>query len=177
VWRYEAPLSEVLLAFKLRRLEYLGDALAAAALEALHRRGLLDALAGLDRVVPVPLHWSRRWTRGFNQSEVLARWVAKGLGLPWCDALQRRRGGTAQRLLGRGRRLEAARGAFAIRARERVRDLRVLLVDDVVTTGATLGSAATALRAAGAREVVALAFARTPRPGRESGPVVRTLQG
>jgi ComF family protein len=158
----------VIRALKFRRLDYLGAHLArdlaeVAAAEAAERAG------GWDLVVPVPLHWRRRWRRGYNQAERIARPLARLLGAPCAELLRRRRATRPQTGLARGERLANPRGAFTLRAgpmgRRRCRRLeggRVLLVDDVVTTGATLRAAAEVLRRAGTREVVALAAARTP---------------
>jgi ComF family protein len=165
VWSYQPPLSKVLLALKLRRLDYLAEGLAAAALERLQARDELAELATVEVVIPVPLHWRRRWWRGFNQAEAIARPLAKALGVRHCDALRRRRSGPSQRSLGRGGRLVGPAGSFGQRPGASLSGRRVLLVDDVVTTGATLAAATEALRRAGAREVIALALARTPEPG------------
>jgi ComF family protein len=122
------------------------------------------ALAPLrfDVIVPVPLHWTRRFRRGFNQAELLAHGVARATGVPCVPALLRRvRRGRRQRGLSRRERRAAFAGIFAASAR--ARGARVLLVDDVVTTGATLQAAAGALVAAQARSVAAFAVARTPR--------------
>ena len=121
-----------------------------------------------DLVVPVPLHWRRRLARGFNQAERIARPLAACLGVAYGSALRRRRATRAQARLGRAERLANPAGAFAVRhspfpgRRLRLDGARVLLVDDVATTGATLEAAARALRVAGAESVTAVAVARTP---------------
>lgn len=116
-----------------------------------------------DRVIPVPLHASRLRSRGFNPAGGLARSLARECGLPCSPAALRRLHATSsQTRLGRRERARNLRGAF--RARAPVPP-RVWLIDDVVTTGATLEAAAQALRRAGARSVLALCAARTPEPG------------
>jgi ComF family protein len=111
-----------------------------------------------DCVVPVPLYWWRRWQRGFNQSEVLARCAARQLQLPCRDNVLRciRRTGEQKRL-SRSMRRENVRNAF--RAAKLSAGSRVLLVDDVMTTGATAHEAARALRGAGAVRIVVAVLA------------------
>jgi ComF family protein len=142
---------------KFGRLDYLGRHLAAAL-----AAGLGAGLVGCDRVVPVPLHWWRRLARGYNQAERIARPLAGRLGLPCVQALARRRATPPQSLLGREERLANLREAFRVPRPECVEGLRVLLVDDVATTGATLEAAAAALKKAGAAAVTALVAGRTP---------------
>jgi ComF family protein len=115
-----------------------------------------DLLIGVDLVVPVPLHGRRRRQRGFNQAEELA----KHLGLEWRTVLRRTRATPSQTDLPAARRHANLKDAFALRRRERVAGLTVLLVDDVSTTGATLNACAAVLRQSGAREVRALTVAR-----------------
>lgn len=120
------------------------------------------ALEQADRVLPMPLARERLAERGYNQALLLARHLAPRK----TDAtlLLRTRHTPAQRELTRAERLRNVRGAFAVdpmRAHE-LRDQRVVLVDDVMTTGASLHAAAQALRQAGVAHVTALVFARTP---------------
>jgi ComF family protein len=112
-------------------------------------------------LVPVPLHPARRRRRGFNQAGVLAVELAWRTGLGLSDCLVR--GGRGSTQVGRGRsdRARATEGAVAIRATA-ILPASVLLVDDVVTTGATLAACAAALREAGVPSVRAVAYARTP---------------
>ena len=157
LWSYRPPLDAVVRGLKFGRLDYLGGHLAAALAQ-----GLSDRLAGFDRVVPVPLHWRRRLARGYNQAERIARPLAGRLGIPCSPALARRRATPPQSLLGRDERLANLRKAFRVPHPERARGLRILLIDDVATTGATLDAAAAALKNAGAAAVTALVAGRTP---------------
>lgn len=119
------------------------------------------ALEDADWVLPMPLSRERLRQRGFNQALELARRLAPGKTRP--DLLQRLRDTTAQSALPREARLRNVRGAFGV-APGREKELagrRVLLVDDVMTSGASLYTAAQALRAAGASHVTALVLART----------------
>ncbi len=114
-----------------------------------------------DVVVPVPLHRARERSRGYNQAAMLARAIAAGADLP-CDvrAVRRTRNtGPLAKTMHREERLAIMRGAFAARP-ERAEGRRVLLVDDVATTGATLDACGAALLAAGARSVRCLTWAR-----------------
>ncbi len=147
-------------ALKFGRLDFLGDHLAE---EIWHRLG--GDLRAADMVVPVPLHWRRQMTRGYNQAERIARPLARRLGRPLVAALWRCRATPPQARLERSRRQANLRGAFrGRRAAVAIRGRRVLLVDDVTTTGATLSHAARALRRSGASWVMALAVGRTPAP-------------
>lgn len=122
----------------------------------------LEALAedGFDAVVPIPLHPARLAERGFNQSGLVAAEMARHLDARFLPrALRRVRATDAQATLGREARLENVRGAFAARPRAGVEGKRVLLLDDVTTTGATLAAAKSALAAAGAKEVFVFALA------------------
>lgn len=159
-WIYAPPLDKVMQAFKFARLDYLGRHLAQALVEELG-----TALASFDRVVPVPLHWRRHLARGYNQAERIARPMAGLLGLPCCPDLRRRRSTPPQTSLGRESRQENLRGVFLAPRPARVRGRRILLIDDVATTGATLDAAAGALRTAGAAAITAVVAARTPIQG------------
>ena len=122
-----------------------------------------DGLTG-DIVVPVPLHRTRERERGFNQAELIAREVAKRLRLPFRPVLLlRTKARPDKHILSNDERWRIVRGAFATRPGSQVDNLRVLLVDDVMTTGATLDSCARALRAAGAKSVIGLTVARAAR--------------
>ena len=113
-----------------------------------------------DWITAVPLHWNRRRERGFNQSQLLARPVAEAAGLPVVRALARVRPTIPQAGLSRNQRASNLRGAFRLRAGSEVRGKRIVVVDDVATTGATFEACARVLKRAGAAEVTGLAMAR-----------------
>lgn len=115
-----------------------------------------------DAIVPVPLHPLKEREREFNQSKLLASYLAKHLGIPVVDLLKRTRPTAPQARFDRIRRMENLEGAFALRAlrQEILMDANLLLVDDVTTTGTTLDACAAILLEAGAAEVCAVTVAR-----------------
>jgi ComF family protein len=116
-----------------------------------------------DVVVPMPLHWTRQWKRGFNQAGLLAQKVAGQLGVPAARALRRVKATAPQAGLTMAQRRDNVAGAFALRGRTAVSGKHVLLVDDVLTTGATLNACAGVLKRGGARRVTVLTVARADR--------------
>jgi ComF family protein len=128
-------------------------------------------LARAELVAPVPLHWRRLLSRRYNQAALLARILAAGAGLPFVPRLLRRiRSTPPLGDLGGAERQALVEGAFAIRPAEaaRMAGRRVLLVDDVLTSGATAAACARVLLQAGAAQVEVLAAARVPDPRLET---------
>ncbi|MCA0418206.1 MAG: ComF family protein [Proteobacteria bacterium] len=129
-----------------------------------------ELAAEADLILPVPLHRTRLWRRRFNQAAALARTVSRETGLPLVTtALTRIRRTRQQVGLTRAQRADNLQGAFQVSAAARglVEGRRVLLVDDVLTTGATVNAASRALLRAGASAVDVLTFARVVTDGRE----------
>jgi competence protein ComFC len=157
--RYDGAVKEILLLFKYRGLRPLGRPLAVF----LHRALGEDdpPWKGADLLVPVPLHRARRRERGFNQAGVLARELSRLTEIPVAVRILRK---TAPLRPQAGRsaaeRRKAVRGAFRVARAGNVRGRIVVLVDDVCTTGSTLGECARVLRRAGAAEVRAVTVAR-----------------
>jgi ComF family protein len=148
-------------AMALKRFKYEERADLARPLGHLLRRAITDAEVHADVVVPVPLHPRRLAERGYNQSALLARTVAQQLDVPFAPrALERCRQTAQQARLGRSERLVNMAEAFDVRDKPAVESRVVLLVDDVLTTGATLLACRQALERAGAAEVISVCLAR-----------------
>jgi ComF family protein len=113
-----------------------------------------------DLIVPVPLHPARERERGFNQATLLAELLSDRIGLPVRLVLERARFTTSQTAHDRTERMKNLHDAFRLRKKMNVRDLRVLLIDDVLTTGSTLSECARVLKKAGALSVFAATAAR-----------------
>jgi competence protein ComFC len=155
---YEAALVRAILLLKHERVDPLGAWFAERLAEVVRQQG--DRMA-TDVVVPVPLHRQRARERGFHQVDIFGRPLARRLGLPYRPVLLvRSRPRPEKHLLRNDERWEAVRGAFAMREGGRVDNLRVLLLDDVMTTGATLDACSRALSEAGAKSVLGLTIAR-----------------
>jgi ComF family protein len=153
---YEGPTRAMVRALKFR-----GATLAAGAMAAQIVAGAPAAVLARGALVPVPLHPRRLRRRGFNQAERLASALGLRTGLHVVDCLTR--AGAAHTQVGRSRveRLAGVRGTVAVRPGVEL-PRRAILVDDVVTTGATLAACSAALRGGGVRGVTAVAYARTP---------------
>jgi len=154
-YRYEGVMEQAIRLFKYQRKDALADPLADLML------AWADRLPPVDLVMPVPLHPSRLRTREFNQSLLLADRIARRLKLPLSfEHLERIRATRPQTELDRTDRARNVRRAFAVREPDGVKGRRVLLVDDVLTTGATVNDCARALKRAGADSVTVLTLAR-----------------
>ncbi len=159
---YEGALAHAIILLKHERLEPLGTYFARQLFQLV---GDDARFLPLDVLVPVPLHRRKHKDRGFNQVDLFGRPLARRLQLLYRPALlMRARPRPEKHLLTQEERWEAVRGAFATGHGGRVDNLRVLLLDDVMTTGATLDACARALREAGARSVLGLTIARAARP-------------
>lgn len=156
LYRYAPPVDHLIRQLKFHRQLGLARVLG----ERLARR-LTPETPRPDLILPVPLHTTRLRERGYNQALEVARPVARALGLPLhLHSLVRVRPTAAQTGMDVGARRKNVRGAFALRPDNTVQDLRVALVDDVMTTGSTAEAAAKCLRAAGARAVDVWVIAR-----------------
>jgi len=154
---YEGALRKLIHEFKYSRVTPLAGKLGPLLSRALPREQSFDV------IVPMPLHWRKRLERGFNQSELLARVLSRRTGIPVANALRRRKGTVPQAGLTRSQRRTNVAGAFEADQRERIDGRHVLLIDDVLTTGATASACASVLKRAGARRVTVLTLARADR--------------
>lgn len=154
---YSGSVRNALHALKYRAERKLAEPLAAALAQRWARVGV-----GAELVTWVPVHPTRRRDRGFDQAEDLARHMAARLGLPVCACLERRQRTEAQHALGQAARAGNIAGAFQVQAEARsgLQGKWLLVVDDILTTGVTLGTCAGALREAGASAISAITVAR-----------------
>jgi ComF family protein len=159
---YEGALRKLIHLFKYGKVETLARPLADFLVRA------LPLEESFDIVLAMPIHWRKRWERGFNQAELLARPIAKRYGIGLSRNLKRSRYTKPQAGLSETERRTNLKGSFLVQRPAEISGKRVLLVDDVFTTGATLRTAAEALKKAGARRVSALTLARV-----DTRPVVR----
>lgn len=156
-WSFEPPFDRVIHGLKYGRLDFLGAQLARG-LWSRHGHQLEEA----ELVVPVPLHWRRRLSRGYNQAEEIARPLARLLDRPLLRAVWRVRATPPQTRRDRRHRQANVAGAFRARCTSRLAGRHVLIIDDVATTGSTLEATAVCLQAAGVRSIVALVAGWTP---------------
>lgn len=164
-FNYQYPLDFLIHSFKYRRHLACGKALTQMLAEHLQHTYLNSSLVWPDMIIPVPLHWWRRWQRGFNQSEVIGLGLAQALAIPlhvhFCHRAKRT---PSQRGLSRADRQQNLRGAF-IMAKKSAGDIQgktIALLDDVVTTTATARELSKLFMRQGARDVHVWALARTP---------------
>jgi len=155
---HEDLLREVVIKLKQRGAEEFAEAMAVLFAEVLAAK-LKSFLP--DVVIPVPLHWLRYWQRGFNQSEILGRALAENLGKPCRSRVLRRvRRTPSQKAQTAAKRRENMKGAFAARPDPSIKGKVCLLVDDVLTSGATAHEAARALRTLEPARIIVCVIAR-----------------
>ncbi len=154
---YEGTLRKLVHLFKYERVRPLAGHFGGYLVQALPRE------AAFDLIVPMPLHWFKQWQRGFNQSDLLAREIGKKWRVPVRNLVRRNRATRPQAGLTNAKRRKNVQGAFKMIHGKSLAGMRVLLVDDVVTTGATASACARVLKRAGAAHVALIALARTDR--------------
>jgi ComF family protein len=154
---YENELRRLIHLFKYGRIQTLAQPLGRMLASALPREEQFDLL------VPMPMHWIRRWRRGFNQAELLAGELSRRTHLDVRQAVQRVHHRQAQAGLTNSKRRLNVAGAFRVRNAKGIEGKRVLLIDDVMTTGATASACARVLKRAGAAHVSLLTVGRVDR--------------
>ena len=154
---YEGTLRQLVHLFKYGGVRPLGRTFGRFLDQALPRE------TSFDVIVPMPLHWFKQWQRGFNQSNDLAREIGKKWNVPVRSVIRRKKATRPQAGLTNAKRRANMSGAFRMPRGRSLAGMRVLLVDDVVTTGATASACARVLKRAGAAHVALLALARTDR--------------
>lgn len=158
VARYEAVLLDAIHIFKYKGKIAAGEVLGKMMADHVYP-GL--SIADYSLIIPVPLHTKRLRERGFNQAVILAREISKRFSIPHDFLTLRRHVFTQPQVsLGKDRRTENVRGAFTVKNEKKVKGQKIILVDDVYTTGSTVGECAGVLMTHGAAEVAALTLAR-----------------
>jgi ComF family protein len=157
---FEAPMSEAIHMLKYSDARSVARRLGAMMAGRLSRS---DRYRQADLALAVPLHEARKRERGYNQAQLLAEQLGKALGIPAPEGLIARAKHTkSQTTLNKEQRRRNVEGIFAVHNPDRIEGRSIILVDDVLTTGATIGSCGHALLAAGAKEVLALTAAAAP---------------
>ncbi len=150
VGHYDAALAQLIRAYKYHGHEFIGPVLAGWLAEIVNHAAWFD---GVEAIVSVPTHWKHRLGRPFYAAEMIAAIVAERTGLPHVPILRRVRAGPHQIGLSFSDRARNVHGAFSMRRGVALHDSRLLLIDDVKTTGATINECAKVLREAGAEKV------------------------
>jgi ComF family protein len=160
-WHYQAPVDQLISSFKYSRK--INHARVMATLFTPIVQQAYGCSPYPDMIIPTPLHWLRRWQRGFNQSELLTNWLAKSLSLPVTRCLKRSRATPAQRSLNAQQRKHNLKNAFSLSpsAHASIAGKTIAVVDDVMTTGATASTISQTLLKGGAKEVHIWCLART----------------
>lgn len=156
---YDGVLRSALHRFKFKKRKNLAEPLGILLVKYLSSNPALE-VKEIDVIIPVPLHRKRLRERGFNQAELLARVVSKYYEKPVVSALERTKSTKAQFDLPREERFKNIAGAFKVTDIRSVYNKRILLLDDIYTTGSTIAECSKALRTAGARRVEVLTLSR-----------------
>lgn len=157
-FRYAHPLDFLIQQFKYRRQLSSGKLLSRLLADTCRKSARPDLL------VPVPIHWRKRWQRGFNQSELMAYWVGERLDIPVLSACRQKHYHHSQKGLSRAERFKNLRQSFSVKPSYKLKidNAHIALIDDVVTTTATARTLSELLIKAGAKQVDIWALARTP---------------
>ncbi len=157
---YQLPLSSLILNYKHKGHHYIGRALGDLFCHAVSSHYQRQHLSLPEWVVPVPLHWRQQWQRGFNQSFLFSQIISKRLDIRLFPHAKRVLAAPMQKQLTRKQRLQNLRNCFKIN--KSLDGQSIAIVDDVMTTGATVNTFTKALKQAGAEKVTVWVLARTP---------------
>lgn len=160
-YNYAEPLSLLIHRFKQQKSIYIGKALAEIFASQLNHYYQQHHIPLPDLLCPVPLHWIRLWKRGFNQSQFIAQTLNSHFKIPILRGLSQVKHVPHQKRLKRTQRLQNLAQAYQLKADINLHGMTIAIVDDVITTGATVNTIAKQLKLAGAKEVVVLAIAKT----------------
>jgi ComF family protein len=161
---YQQPLTPLIHRFKYRRKLTDGKLLGQLLAQHIQACATHSDWLAPDLLIPTPMHWTRRWQRGFNQAEILGQYLARATGITLATRIIKRQARTpAQKELTRNERQQNLRKAFFISpsAQQKIQGKNIALIDDVVTTTATLRELSQLLIKAGAKDVQVWALART----------------
>ena len=155
--RYNGPMKKAICAFKYKRRKFYGKKFAALTLDFLKRNDFPE----FETIIPVPIYWKKEFTRGFNQSALisayLSKWLNKELLL---GNLVKIKNTHSQTELDENRRKESVKDSFTVKKPASIKEKKILLIDDVYTTGATAQEASRILKKNKAKKVVILTIAR-----------------
>lgn len=154
---YDGDIKDVIHRFKFGNHPEFGEGLAILMAEVFMR----EFDSQIDCIVPIPMHRKKERSRGFNQAAILANGVSKAIGVPVCTGLSRKKQTKPQGSLSAAEREENVKNAFEVKERMFFQNKKVLLIDDVFTTGSTVESCAKTLISAGAKEVSSLTLSST----------------
>jgi ComF family protein len=158
---YKGLVQKMFVAIKLRKESRYASVLGNLLIEAINRNEILKKTVRLSEITFIPMHWMKQNIRGFNQSELLAKQIAKHFDKEPIKLLKRSKFGLRQSSLDKSQRLENTKGLFSLVSKSTsVSDKNIILIDDIRTTGATLEAAGQALLAAGAKSVFNLVAAQ-----------------
>lgn len=155
---YDGVLRDLIHKFKYKNRDYLSRFLGKLLKDTIQKH---KELIDVDYIIPVPMHWFKKLLRGYNQTELLALNISKYYGKAVLNnSLIRTKYTNSQIKLKKEERMGNIKGCFSVKYRETLKNKRVLLVDDVCTTGATINECSKALKKAGASKIYAVAVAR-----------------
>lgn len=158
---YQAPLSHLIMRFKQQGDFFAGQALADLWCDAIKQHMIQQHIPLPDMVTAIPLHWRKQGRRGFNQSAFFASIIHKRLNIPLFTHVKRTESAPEQKHLDRKQRLKNLKHSFTVTSP--LNNMHVAIIDDVMTTGATVDAMTTALKKAGAGKVSVWVLARVPK--------------